>query len=146
MRYVILLVVVSVFFAGGYVLGKAGVRRCPPQEPIVQKPAGSEEMIKRHSRFQEIMGDSFNRANDVQAKINAMRDMSEYLRKQTEDAAKAGSLEGSMVLEARYRESLNALLGLKDELNTLLAAALQNSVGYVSVLTQEIPSLSPSAK
>jgi hypothetical protein len=140
MKYVVLAFFVSAVFAAGYFCGKAGEVKPVPQAAVtkpsvspVEKSAANTEAIARHEKFQEFIRDSLNRANDLQAKINNMSNMSLYLQKQTEDAAKAGSLEGSMVLEARYRESLNALWGLKDELNALLATALHTCIGYISL-------------
>ncbi|HTY45670.1 MAG TPA: hypothetical protein VMD52_06755 [Patescibacteria group bacterium] len=154
MRYVLTLLAVSAAFAAGYLCGRAGVvTRAPqvaparPAAPVtVPKQAANQGTVKGYGAFQEVMRDSFVKVGDLQSKINNMRTVAEYLRRQTEDAIKAGSLEGSMVVEVRYRESLSALLGLEDQLNALLASSLQAANSYVSFLAQEIPSLPSAAK
>ena len=114
--------------------------RAEVEHPSVVQPAavGTVTADRRDgvSRdvFNSLMDDYLKQVNALQDKINSMLKVSSYMRQQTQDAVKAQSLEGSMVYEANYRESLHALLGLKDELISVLAKALQASRDYATFL------------
>lgn len=137
-----------IVFICGYAFGKnfSPVSVAPLAETITLPakpeltPAAPEEtpavqtLKERKAAFKSLMDTCSNHANDLQVKISGIARIAAYLRKQTEEAEKARSLEESLVYEARYRESLSALLALEQDLCAMLSSALEYAKDYTHLL------------
>ncbi len=93
-----------------------------------------QEMISRKKIYDSLISDFQAATNSLNNQLLSLSKASEYLRQQTEDAEKAGSIEGSLVSEARFRESLEAIIGLQRQFLLIREKFIADSRGYAEYL------------